>query len=325
MDRQDIIKKLLENGIQVNTNVIQLLMENPITLDKILSNPSTPKIITENFIKNLIDEPSIIKSLINPKQIKTDDLYKSTKYKFEFLKRIIEENNNLENLISINKISDKVKTFSIIGMVSELNSYTTLEDNTGTANFEQTDKHPLIEDEIIGVACEYSNGTNIIKKITHPDIPLKKTITKSTKERYIRFTKSNDKIQENTTILLLEKDQIQLYPIKKIYPIPIYIESDNLKIFICNGSYLSKFNDKWGFTTEDTIKTLLQKRDMNPNSNNIDNIYLLDIIPDVIVFNDCNESINTTYKGITILTLDKTNIDWTINTKTRETFNNNMI
>lgn len=95
--------------------------------------------------------------------------------------------------------------------------------------------------------------------------------------------------------------------------------SKNFLIFLFAGSFLKKaMNDR---KVDDFLISLLKKRYLNTtsifDSNFINNAFVLENIPDIIVVQGLGEAIQTNYKGVTLLTLSE-NTSWIINLKTRE-------
>jgi len=142
-----------------------------------------------------------IKSFKNqPKKIEVKDFVNNFKFRYNFLKNILQERPDLENLISINRISEN-SNFSIIGLVFDKkitkngNIILELEDNTGRISalvnknrqeiFEKSNE--ILLDEVIGIKCSGNKEFVFINEIFFPDIKIldKK---KSKFDEYIAFT-----------------------------------------------------------------------------------------------------------------------------------------
>ncbi len=138
-----------------------------------------------------------------PLKKKVEDFILYFRERFKSLESIMRGRSELQNVVSINRITNKREreNISIIGLVSDKkitrngNFILTLEDQTASINvivnkskpelFEMT--KDIVFDEVIGVTGV--NGDNIIfaNNIIFPDIPLTKELKKSPDESYIIF------------------------------------------------------------------------------------------------------------------------------------------
>jgi DNA polymerase II small subunit/DNA polymerase delta subunit B len=150
-------------GIQINLNT------NPIQ-----SSPKTERInpdYTVHYAKTTSD-----------KKIEVSDFVGHFRARYKEIQNIILRRNNLDNLMSINKISNTRQQFSIIGMVSEKritknkNLIVVFEDLTGKTNvvFKQgsssfKDANELQLDEVVAVRCSGTNELIMGYDIFFPD------------------------------------------------------------------------------------------------------------------------------------------------------------
>jgi len=191
MERNEIIKTLLKQGTQIDKHTLDILIKDKNVLNTLikLNKTELPPIITENFLKHLSKvQIKILKEFSKPNKLTVNETQDILTGRYDFFKNILSENQDLKNLISINKITSKTHKFSLIGMISEINDSIILEDTTGRDIFflGKTQSKYLAEDEMIGVVCERQEGVNHIKKIITPDIPLKRYTSKiQTDQNYI--------------------------------------------------------------------------------------------------------------------------------------------
>jgi len=190
MERSQIIKKFLDSGYQLSSDALELLVENPKKVDEFFekANQKTiPLIITSDFLNTFL-EVEAKKEKVTPEE------YSSFFSKrFEAIRAIFSKRLDLVNLISINKISQKTKKFSIIGMVKEKNpqnNAVVLEDKTGEVEIQLQDKdilNDIVEDEVLSAVCKKSDGEIFAESIFFPDVQMKREINKTKEDVYCFF------------------------------------------------------------------------------------------------------------------------------------------
>ena len=135
------------------------------------------------------------------KKFKVNDFARHFRNRFLEMKKILQERTELQNLVSINKISGNKQNFSIIGAV--LNKRTTknknilleMEDLTGRisvlVNHDKKEAYEkakeILLDDIIAVKGSGSSEIIFVNDIIYPDIHLSER-KKSKKEEYALFT-----------------------------------------------------------------------------------------------------------------------------------------
>lgn len=348
MDKSTIIHLFLKSGAQINSDALEILLKKPQVLEKVLQGDKSnlPTVITTDFLESLSHD------IENSDQVTVSDLTQVLSYRYNFVRDILLNRFELVNLVSINKIGDKLKQFSVIGIVFEKDDVLTLEDQTGQGEFE-VDKELvkyIVEDEVIGAVCERVKNMNKIIQIVYPDIPLNRE-TKNTKTRqeYIFISNLNttqqhpdvtycknflDWAKNNNNIKIIisgRANDIEYYA-KILSDIPSNIEFhqelskikiEDMDIILMDNKILKNYMALWNTTIEETIINLLKKRNLNPilGPESYNNTFLLDTIPDVIIVGDVEKPSATNYKGITIAingNLIREPIYWIINLQTRE-------
>jgi DNA polymerase II small subunit/DNA polymerase delta subunit B len=195
MERTEIIKKFLTKGVQITGSALDFFASNPEKADTLLSQqPRCPSTITLEFINEVL-KPSKASAVQNIKPYKerekasVSDIVDFFNKRYEFFGNLLSKRLDLINLISINRVSEKVRKFSIIGMVKEKNTRNktaVVEDKTGEIELtlSETLLNQLVEDETVGVVCRKDD---IIygEKVVFPDIPLQREINKTNEENYI--------------------------------------------------------------------------------------------------------------------------------------------
>jgi len=154
------------------------------------------------------------------KKIVVADFVKYFKNRFLSMKNILQEHSELNNLVSINKISDSRQAISIIGIVGDKritkngNMLLKVEDLTGTITvlinqnkpelFEQAQEIAL--DSVIGFKCSGNREIVFVNEIVFPESVLAER-KKSPIEEYALFTGdlhvgSNNFMEENFLIFI---------------------------------------------------------------------------------------------------------------------------
>lgn len=351
MDRNAIIRTFLSSGTQISKDAFEVLNSKPEILDSLLTMQKEylPPVITIEFLQTIHTQPTI------QKNISTSDTTQILNYRYEILRNIILENAQLRNLISINKITNKTKDFSVIGIVLAKDTAVTLEDTTSQAEFLFPEEHftDIVEDEVIGLICEQKNGRNVVKNVIYPDFPLKKENTKTVSAKKCVFISDINLpgVQMHYERLIAwlkdQKDLVIFFTggtsgsqitqaFNNIHPTyfysegqiknsPTHIRIENIDILLTQGSFLQYYSKRWDTETLATIVNLLKKRNLNPviTSENYNNSFLLENTPDIIAIVGTKAATSFNYKGTTIVTtgdFQKEPIYWVINLQTRETF-----
>jgi DNA polymerase II small subunit/DNA polymerase delta subunit B len=237
MERGAIIKKFLTSGLQLDSNALDFFIKNTDKIDVFFEEKnklkSLPSVISLKVVESILKEedetrPEKIEFLRKVSEIEgkitvsnfTDYLNK----RYDTLKSMFTNRLDLVNPISVNKITPKIKKFSLIGIVKEKNisdKTLLLEDKTGytTLSLEDVLLDQVVEDEVIGVMCDKGNDDKImVKNIVFPDVPLRRVINKTKNDVYCFFisdihmdSKSfNEKTYENF-LEWLNKQKHEMY------------------------------------------------------------------------------------------------------------------
>ncbi|MEM5879454.1 MAG: hypothetical protein QXU74_03110 [Candidatus Aenigmatarchaeota archaeon] len=170
-------------------------------LDKLKNVENFPTIITLDFIKSLLQESlfeieEIKKRTIYKTSVSVEDISKILIERYEKIKSFFSYRLDIVNLISINKISEKTRKFSLIVIVREIdkqNKTILVEDLTGEIIIHIPDNliNYLVQDEVIGLSCERRDGELWAANILWPDVPLKRSIRNLEEDVYCLFASKN--------------------------------------------------------------------------------------------------------------------------------------
>jgi len=180
MNEEEIVRLFLENGFQISKGALGLVPEDP---KKIISHfkktSPRPFIITEQHIKNFLGDiskkPTPLKTIkeyaLNRGPIHVKDYVKGISTHYTKIKPLLLKQMALEKLVSINKITARTLTLSIIGLVRKKNNNSILiEDPTGETSlyFDENIKKELKNislDDVIGVRCKKIKEKYYVKRV----------------------------------------------------------------------------------------------------------------------------------------------------------------
>lgn len=200
MEKSQILKLFLEKGFQIDIESLNFFSRNESALKKFLNemeDKQVPSTITLDFVNFLLKND--VEIVIHTKEAKTitvEELSKIFSYRFNILKKILLSHLDLVNLLSISKITEKTKKFSLIAMVSKTQeSSITVMDDTGEIDL-TIDKKLLDEIfayDVLGFLCEKNTGIHV-RNVIFPDVPLRRNIKTLDEERNVIFA---EKINES--------------------------------------------------------------------------------------------------------------------------------
>lgn len=261
MDSQEIIKLLLDKGLQIDPKSLEFFLANKKKLEDFLKKMSgkkdeLPSSITIDFVKKILCELEILQDFSVPqKTYTTENAIHFFNNRYETMKKFFIDNPSLENLISVNKITESTKKFSIIAMVKEKDSAEKtifVEDQTGEilVSVEGKEFDDIVPDEIIGLVCEKTGSIPKASNVLFPDVPLKRDVNKTEDDVFCLFISDFHFESENFNKKYYEKFLKWLDKFK--YP--------NLHIFVLGGVSSDEKTMKEFFSKlpEDSVKIYLQ-------------------------------------------------------------------
>jgi DNA polymerase II small subunit/DNA polymerase delta subunit B len=342
MEKSDILRLFLEKGYQIDIETLNYFFKNEKSFKKFLEeidNKSAPPTITKDFVDlTLESDIEITVHQTEKKIMAVEDLSKIIFSKYIIIKKILLTHLDLTNLLSVNKITEKTKKFSLIGIVSaidEASKTLTIADDTGEIILKTDQKifEDILLNDVLGFICE-KNEQTYVKSIIFPDIPLRRTIKSLTEDVKAIFT---EKISKNVVDFCANEPHLvyvftfsphegedmlpknmKIIHISSNSPTSVVI-SKTFHIFLFNSDFLKKVMKER--KPEEFLVSMLKRRYINATAsfdcNFVNDAFIFENVPDVIVVKDLCEALQTNYKGTTILALDS-NSFWVINLKTRE-------
>lgn len=276
----DLIEDLNENDFY--KLVEEIKKENPFMVNKDLIN------------RVIVNDVKIIKNLTPVNKFTVQDFVKNLNERYNSLQNILLRRVEFSDLISINKLSNG--SASIIGIVKdrlekEESLLVILEDSTGDVQVlvPKNLGEKLSLDDVIAVSGKISNKVLFADTLVYPDVPIR-PVNYTSKSIKIAFLEDN---KEHKSDYLFYREKI--------------IDKIKGKTHITTNPHISEVEGVVILTLFG-INPLDALRKRYVNIENTD--FIIDPIPDII-FTD--KDINTNYKGITIVPLNKT-----IDLKTRE-------
>lgn len=343
MDDRETIKLFLEKGFQISKDVLPLVISEPnFIIDEINKLNPRPFIITQEHIKKIKNKPdikpkpNIVKVYHQEKtQVKTNDFVRSFVIKYEKIKKIIQENNNLERLVSINKITPQTHDFSIIGIVRDrLRNQLVVEDMSGEIeiHFDSNIKDKLVDvdlDDVAGFKCRRSNSKFTIETVYFPDIQINREINRLNNDLGVLFLPDNF---VNLELLgdmrydfyfffdnndLMESINKTDKLIKENMAEPTTVELHDIKLLFIPRLFYERHGID---VSSNLIEKFLKKRCLLPSNNRIlntdKNDFILTEAPDIVVTN-IEPGMYKNYKGTTIISVGNYKMYY-INLKSRE-------
>jgi DNA polymerase II small subunit/DNA polymerase delta subunit B len=202
MEKEEIVNLLLERGMSIDPKGLDYFYQKPEQIDsffeKIEKMEEKPTTISFELIKDLLEtlpaEIEVVKpSVPSKKIILVDDISRMLVERYEKIQKYFSTRIDLVNPISINKITQKTKRFSLVVMVKEKdekNKMLVVEDLTGETSVHVSNNTAfdlIVSDEVFGLLCEKNDDTIEVVNTLWPDIPLKREIPKTEKDTYCVF------------------------------------------------------------------------------------------------------------------------------------------
>jgi hypothetical protein len=343
MEKVEVLKKFLNKGLQLDFESLEFFSKSPDEIEQFFQKISTenrPTTVTMSFINEVVNKHGEgLRILKTPKQVKNtlsvDDISQILNKRYNFLKKILSARIDLVNLISINKITPKVKRFSAIILIKEKfddEKAVFGEDDTGEYKFflkHDYDFEQILQDDVIGIICENDERVKV-EKIIWPDIPMKREINKTKEDFFVSISNYKETVNEPAEDrneikqkILLEGGHIKISSDTFDFPLTAEINQGVVFLFM-DSCFLKKYSE---FEKDELIFiiSLLKRRNLDPTFQFnqaifVNDPFIVDTIPDIFVIFGSMKSTNTNYKGTTIITiphLETEKAAWMVNLKTR--------
>ena len=354
MEKQEILGKFLENGLQLDYESLEYFFNHQDRIRlffDVVQQEERPKILTKDYLSSVLDAQGglveVVKSYSPGKRtLSVDEVTRILHERYSYLKKILSSRLDLINPISINKINPKIHSFSSVIMVKEKfddDNSILAEDDTGEEKFffeNREDYEQILPDDTVGIVCENS-GKLVIKSVMWPDFQLNRSINKTETDTNIVAISAGfsaelmDKIKRkrlNEDVMIFVEKGGNITIIDKINTklrSPSVIKVKNSVIVsISESSTLTKYE---GFEKdpEKFLTSLLRRRNLSPTFSyeggySDKDPYLIDTLPDVMIFSGLKMNFSTNYKGTLVIGVEDFELEnkiWVINLKTRETIN----
>lgn len=203
MEKEEIIDLFLKKGIQLDSDSLEWFYRKQgkirEMLEKIDKKEPKPKTITTETIQFFLKEPKTNIELVKgpvckKRKTTTQDYVRYLSNRYEKISNLLVKKLSLLNLMSLGKITQKIRNFSVIGMVKDKDNgekTAIIEDPTGELKISFNEKNlkdfnEIVLDEVLGAICE-KRGIVKAKKIVWPDVPLRKNVNKTKQDVFCLF------------------------------------------------------------------------------------------------------------------------------------------
>jgi DNA polymerase II small subunit/DNA polymerase delta subunit B len=281
MEKKELMEIFLKKGLIVDLESLEYFSKNPDQLDiffKRIEGKEIPAIIKIDFLKNILETKikieEIKKKNFEKNFISVNDLSQILIERYERIKSFFSYRMDIINLISINKITEKTKKFSLIVMVKEVdkeNKTAFVEDLTGETlvSFKNNILNQIVQDEVVGLVCEKINDKIEVLNVLWPDIPLNRKVA-SLEENVCCvfilekvFEKNKEKFLKEISKIKCEKFLIflflEMYDEKKIENLKELLPLNSTLVLIKKGLEPNEkiFSTPVFLVIEDEVKVLL--------------------------------------------------------------------
>jgi len=283
MEKKELMEIFLKKGLIIDLESLEYFFKNPEQIEiflKKIEGEKIPSIIKIDFLKSILESKEIEvkeikKKIFEKKSVSVNDITQMLIERYEKIKSFFSYRMDIVNLISINKISEKTKKFSLITMVKEIdrkNKTAIVEDLTGETLvfFPNNFLNFVVQDEVVGLVCEKNNDRIEVLNVLWPDIPLNRKVAslernvccvfvseKVLEENMEKFLKEISKTECESFLIFLF---LGAYDEKKIENLKKALPLNSKLVLIKKGSF--EQNEKF-FTApvflsvEDKVKILV--------------------------------------------------------------------
>lgn len=342
------ITELIKKGyfVQDINHILTLNDEEFLTLINLLPKTKTPKILTKEEIINILNKNKIttfqydikIKKVELKSKITITDVISILKNRYNFLSSIIKKRLSFFNLLSINKISKKHKSFSIIGCVYKVSeNKITLDDFSSKIDVNIYNKEYLKiieEDCIIGAKCHWDNDTIICDEVIFPEFETNnnennfKKLEEEIKKIKLEFITQNNLVLQTADVMDKDQNKITI-----ILDMEYKLLSNNIiflnasipvnQIFINNFLFLVIDRQFVNFNFEKFVKLRLIESKIEKTIKFGNDIFLVEELPTSIILLNSNINSFEERNNIFLINVSKETKNFVVNfdKQTIEIFN----
>ncbi len=324
MLEREVIEKFLLSGLQLTPEAVDMLKNlNEEMVDELIlsikkEKPDlvfvTPDVI-EKFLGKTPQNKVKVKKLLKKdflEKVSVDDLTAYYRDRYERIRRFLVGKLQLFNLISVNKITQRTKRFSLIGMVKEIGSkWLIVEDQTGEIKLliDESLTSKLVEDDVVGLKCEKRDDSFWVMQIVWPDVPLVRNVNKTKEKIKVLFLPGGEKLSEKLNDFLSKSDEYLLVnlgaPTSYSNEITVedyeFLDVHGVKIFVARKKFF-KGLERLGSGVP-LLKSLVKRRHYNPRitpMKRFDDL-VMETVPDLFVAE--GEPGFENYKGTTLISV----------------------
>ncbi|MEM5828045.1 MAG: hypothetical protein QW197_00875 [Candidatus Aenigmatarchaeota archaeon] len=299
----DRIIELLKKGYLVRDSkyILSLSDDEFKLLLNSLPKSQEPKVLEKNEIEKILREAKkkIYKiSMIFPTlhtEIKIIEYIEIIKRRYEKLSEIIKNDVLFLNPISINKISKRFKTFSIIGILySVRDEKIVIEDLSSRVEVKLSEKAKsylkyLREDIVIGAKCFFEDSQIVFEEIFFPEFKQKdfEKVSKQNSNLDLKIGFFTEKIESedkgDVNIFLADENKVEENTIYLDRKIPIH------RFFIEDFFFVAIDSNKIGFDLDFFLKTRLITPKFEEFVKYKDDMALLLQLPNVFIVYNSNK------------------------------------
>jgi DNA polymerase II small subunit/DNA polymerase delta subunit B len=305
MEKLEIVKLFLSNGLQLTPQVLERLFQNQEIIDKILKFAKQREVIIvdenllEECLRDLKVETRLEIKVVYPEEIRefsVEDVARALKERFDTLSTILQENNKLQNLTSISRVKrlKKGEEATVIGMIKDKTTYSvSIEDFTSYETIQLDAKivEKLFYDDVVAIKVRREDEKLVGDKVFYPSLSFFRRQTLPESEVIV----SHLEIKVGSEVFELAENEVTR----------VYI--GDFKLFIVNSKVIEKYMRK-DEKSVDVLISLIERRHLNPSfflSRKLykKDLFLLDEIPDTLIVTHASEPLYKPYKGINIFFL----------------------
>lgn len=350
MDKSEIVRLFITKGYQLSGDALSLFESSPEKIGPFLEKKYDKPFVTAEVVNKTLStdtRPTLISNFKSDRTgMSVSDMNNMLLHKYAKISDIFVKKPGMENLISVNKISEESRKFSVIVMlreVDEANRTLLVEDPTGSATMYLSDEvvgemKYLIEDEVVCLVCDNEESSeNKVTKILFPDIPMQTSIKSTPEDVYCVFlshltelspaqteklTKTIGNMVGKKIIFVIDGADMSIEGAEKVvmgrdFPDPSIIDVGGVRILVVGSQVIQRQLDRLSVSLENAMVALAKKRDMSPGVGPLD--MSIDQVPDIFVSGPgLPGSMN--YKGSTFISIGDPSrpVFWCVNLKTRE-------
>jgi len=292
------IKELMELGILIEPDALDALNKlSKKDMSKVFlsAKEERPLMLSKELVKKYLSniELRVVRKMQPRDKITISDLTNSLNEKYNLLKDALLRKIEIQNAVSINKLSSGDVT--IIGMVKEIEQkedrqLIEAEDLTGSIKcIVPKEVAKLSEDDVVSLSGRINNKILFVNQINFPDVPIRNPNYSGADIKVAFITNYNEKMIIEADIIVIMKceniDRVkEKYKGKLVYSLKEITAPSIVEI---NGVNIMFLID------QDPLSTL-KKRYIS--ANNAD--FIIDVVPDIVFV---NKKMNANYKSISIL------------------------